>query len=278
VIVGVPVYNGAHYLDESLECLRTQTYGDFQVNIFDNASTDQTNAIASGFAERDPRFKVIRRPATIPVGDNFTTAVEDSDCDYFAWRADDDLSAPDFIERLVETLDSNPQADLAACTIRTEKVSRNRINNHPVFQLPAGRLRQTIALMFGSHASWVYCLFRREKIAGRFGAAMDALPHAWASDHATLFPFFLDRSVAMTDRTHFIQRIGGDPNRKGYSPAGSALEWEIYKAFYRLCAGYVDQSDFNPMERRILKAVLVRYAAKRTFRFQKMLWHKLSGR
>ncbi|MBE9554448.1 MAG: glycosyltransferase family 2 protein, partial [Proteobacteria bacterium] len=270
-------YNGGHYLGESLECLRTQTYRDFQVNIFDNASTDETNDIASGFAERDARFKVIRRLETIPMGDNFTKAAEDSDCDYFAWRADDDLSAPDFVEHLVEALDSSPQADLAVCNIRTEKVYRNKTNIHPVFELPNGRLRQTIALMFGSHASWIYCMFRRDKIATRYKAAIDALPHVWATDHATLFPFFLDRAVAITCRTEFIQRIGGDPSRSPYSPADSALEWEIYGAFYRFCADHVDRSDFNPMERRLLKVALVRYASKRTFRFQKMLWHKLSG-
>lgn len=277
VAIAMPVYNGGHYLAESLECLRTQTYSDFQVNIFDNASTDRTNEIASDFAERDPRFKVIRRPATVPMGENFAGAIEESDCDYFAWRADDDLSAPDFVECLVAALETSPRADMAACTVRTEKVYKGRTNIHPVPRLLEDRLRRTLSLMFKSHASWIYGLFRREKLAARFEEAMGALPHVWASDHATLFPFFLDRAVALTDRTQFIQRIGGDPNRSNYLSSNSAQEWEIYKAFYRFCANCVERSDFGPTERRLLKAALVRYASKRTFRFQKMLWHKLSG-
>ena len=40
ITIGVPVYNGADLLDESLACLARQTFRDFKVLIFDNASTD----------------------------------------------------------------------------------------------------------------------------------------------------------------------------------------------------------------------------------------------
>ena len=42
VSIGLPVYNGEHYLAEALESLLGQTYRDFEVIICDNASTDNT--------------------------------------------------------------------------------------------------------------------------------------------------------------------------------------------------------------------------------------------
>ena len=57
ITIGVPVYNGADLLDESLACLARQTFGDFKVLIYDNASTDATPEIARRWAERDPQLQ-----------------------------------------------------------------------------------------------------------------------------------------------------------------------------------------------------------------------------
>lgn len=278
VAIAMPVYNGGYLLAESLECLRTQTCRDFEVRIFDNGSTDETNDVANSFAERDSRFRVFRSETTIPMGPNFIRAAEETDCDYFAWRADDDLSAPNFIECLVETLNANPQADLATCTIRAEKVHKNKANIHPPFHVPRNRLLGTLKLMFWNHPSWIFCMFRRDKLEGRYQAAINALPHPWAWDHLALFPYFLERRVVQTDQTYFLQRAGADPRRQFYTPLDTGLQWEHYKCFFKACAGMIDDSEFGPAERAVLKASLVRYSSKRTFRLRKIAFARMMGR
>ena len=52
VTVGVPVYNGADFLEKSLACLRDQTYRDIEVLIFDNCSEDATGEIAQTLLRR----------------------------------------------------------------------------------------------------------------------------------------------------------------------------------------------------------------------------------
>ena len=163
VNVSVPVYNGGEFLEECLACLKGQTFVDFRVVVFDNASTDNTRVIAEHFAETDRRFEVISRPKTIPPLENFQDAVERADSEYFAWRAHDDLSAPTFLERLVELLDANPQASLAACEVRTYEEAKDRWRVYPTPKMPGNKMAIAPAQLLGAHASWIYGLYRRAR-------------------------------------------------------------------------------------------------------------------
>ena len=60
--VGLPVYNGARTLRETLDALLAQTYPSFEVLVSDNASTDSTPQILAEYVERDERVKVLRQP------------------------------------------------------------------------------------------------------------------------------------------------------------------------------------------------------------------------
>ena len=61
VSIGMPVYNGAAFLKESLDSLLSQTYGDFELIISDNASTDETESICRSYAAGDPRVRYQRQ-------------------------------------------------------------------------------------------------------------------------------------------------------------------------------------------------------------------------
>ena len=43
--IGMPVFNGAKWIDGALESLLTQSFTDFELVISDNASTDATEQI-----------------------------------------------------------------------------------------------------------------------------------------------------------------------------------------------------------------------------------------
>ena len=45
VSVGVPVFNGDNFLAEALDSVLAQTFGDFEVVISDNGSSDRTEEI-----------------------------------------------------------------------------------------------------------------------------------------------------------------------------------------------------------------------------------------
>ena len=113
VSIGLPVFNGAACLAETLESLVGQTLRELELIISDNASTDATPEICRRFAEQDPRIRYFRQPVTVPVTDNFIFVLAQAKAPYFMWAAHDDLRDPDFVERLAAALDENDDAILA---------------------------------------------------------------------------------------------------------------------------------------------------------------------
>ncbi len=59
ISVLLPCYNSSETLEETLNSLQKQTYPDFEVICVDDGSTDETGALLSGWAQKDPRFVYI---------------------------------------------------------------------------------------------------------------------------------------------------------------------------------------------------------------------------
>ncbi|MEI8352096.1 MAG: glycosyltransferase family 2 protein, partial [bacterium] len=54
----MPVHNGAAFLGEAIRSMLSQTLGDFEFLIVDDASTDTSASIVQDF--KDPRIRLIR--------------------------------------------------------------------------------------------------------------------------------------------------------------------------------------------------------------------------
>ncbi|MEV5418899.1 glycosyltransferase family 2 protein [Streptomyces albogriseolus] len=111
--IGLPVYNGEEYLAESLEALLGQTYGDFELVITDNASTDGTQDICRRYAARDSRIRYIRLSRNIGAAPNHNYVFTQCRGELFKWASHDDLYARDLLKRCVEALDERPDVILA---------------------------------------------------------------------------------------------------------------------------------------------------------------------
>lgn len=111
--IGLPVYNGAHYVGRAIESLLAQTFRDFELIITDNASTDGTEGICRAFAESDPRVRYFRAERNQGVVENFNWCFRLARGEYFKWNASDDLCAPTFLEKCVAILDADPSVVLA---------------------------------------------------------------------------------------------------------------------------------------------------------------------
>jgi len=118
--IGVPVYNGANYLAEALESLRSQTDRRFKVIIADNGSDDDTPHICQEYVTSDARFEYRRNATNLGARENFNRLARECDTRYFKWLAHDDLIHPTFVERCLAELESRP--DIALCGTRAERL------------------------------------------------------------------------------------------------------------------------------------------------------------
>jgi len=112
VSVGMPVYNGEHYIAQAIESILTQTFEDFEIVISDNASTDRTEEICLQFASRDRRIRYVRQERNLGSGRNHNVVYQLSRGEYFKWHSHDDRCAPTYLAQCIEVLDRDPSVVL----------------------------------------------------------------------------------------------------------------------------------------------------------------------
>jgi glycosyltransferase involved in cell wall biosynthesis len=113
VSIGLPVYNGAKFVRQAFDSILAQTFGDFELVVSDNASTDGTYAICEEYAAKDARIRLYRNERNMGATYNYNRVFELARGKYFRHAAHDDLLAPTNIERCVEVLEANPNVMLS---------------------------------------------------------------------------------------------------------------------------------------------------------------------
>jgi CDP-glycerol glycerophosphotransferase len=104
ISVVVPIHNVEPYLHECLASIAGQSFEDFEAILVDDGSTDRSGEIAEGFARRDPRFRLIRRPNG-GLGSARNTGIDASTAEFLAFVDSDDLIPPDAHRLLLAALD-----------------------------------------------------------------------------------------------------------------------------------------------------------------------------
>lgn len=115
VSIGFPVYNGEIGLSKALDSLLQQDFGDFEIILSDNGSTDETPEICAAYAKKDTRIRYYPHAQNRGAAWNFNEVFRLSSGEYFKWAAHDDYCGPSFLRKCVETLDEHPDVVLA-CT------------------------------------------------------------------------------------------------------------------------------------------------------------------
>jgi glycosyltransferase involved in cell wall biosynthesis len=120
VSIGMPVFNSEKYLSQTLESILAQTWTDFEVILFDNGSTDQSQEICQAFQSKDSRVRYVRSSQSLSVASQYNRLVELALGDYFKWAAPDDLLAHNFLERCIAVL--NREQQVVVCYPRTRLI------------------------------------------------------------------------------------------------------------------------------------------------------------
>jgi len=104
-------YNRADALELTLESLRRQTYHDIEIVVFDDASSDNTQAVLDTLLERwkDDRFTIRRHQKNIGFVQGLIDAISATDSEYIAIQGSGDVSHETRIEKQVARLEQDPK-------------------------------------------------------------------------------------------------------------------------------------------------------------------------
>ena len=174
-VFGMTLYNNARHLVEATESILAQDDRDFVLLMLDDGSSDESEAIARGFEQRDARVHY-RRHATrcgmVPTWREVaeTARAEYPDAKFFAWASDHDRWDARWLSRMTAALDAAPGAVLAyPSTLRIDEAGavvdkEPRIFDTTGIESPRERWRRFCWEGFGS-GDMVYGLMRMPALA-----------------------------------------------------------------------------------------------------------------
>ncbi len=113
VSVIITVYNIENYIGACLESLQHQTYQNIEVLIIDDGSRDNSKEICIPYTQ-DKRFRYIYKENG-GLSDARNVGVQHAQGEYIAFVDGDDTVEPQFIEKLVYSIEKN-NTDIAICS------------------------------------------------------------------------------------------------------------------------------------------------------------------
>jgi len=110
VSICLTTYNRARVLPSTLDSLLAQDFGDFELIISDNASSDDTEEVCRQYERRDRRVRYFRNPANLGMPGNLNAAITRASGEYIANVHDGDLYRSDLLRQWKDALDEAPDS------------------------------------------------------------------------------------------------------------------------------------------------------------------------
>ena len=286
VSVGLPVYNGALFIEEAVASFLTQTFEDFELIIVDNASTDGTGAICRRLAAQDERIRYVCNASNIGAAANFNKAFHLSTGAYFKWAAADDVCLPEFLQRCVEILDTDPKAVLAFPDPQFINADGSELpysdehqafidgNGKKWYWRSADRYRLSISdpiarfeqiLLRTYVCQEIFGLIRREALKGT-----RLIADYYGSDKVLLAELSLKGRLRRVPEVLFVRRCHS--GQSGYKSAAERERWitgnssrKVNFAQWKVLRGYaraLSSSPLNAADKARGLTVLYRYVAR----------------
>jgi len=177
ISVCIDCFNYGRYLAKAVESVLRQTFQDFEILIFDDASRDDSFEIAQQLALRDSRIRVFRNAQNLGMVGNRNACLGQARGEYVKFvHADDFLAADDALSKLAAVLDAHPQISLVAsawvsvnASMEALETSRRRLA--PGHQAGRPLIRRCLREMRNLPGPPSAVMFRRAAVAGGFNTA-----------------------------------------------------------------------------------------------------------
>jgi glycosyltransferase involved in cell wall biosynthesis len=101
VSICIPAYNGAAFLEESVQSALAQTYKHIEILIVDDGSADDTVAIARKLAQVHPQIRVEENPFNLGLAGNWMRCIELAQHKWIKFLFQDDTLEKECVEHMI---------------------------------------------------------------------------------------------------------------------------------------------------------------------------------
>lgn len=115
VSIILPTFNGALYINKSVDSILNQDFEDFELIVVDDASTDNTPVILKEYKKRDERIRVLHNNRNKKLPRSLNIGFHQAKGEYFTWTSDDNFYRNDAIKKMVKVLDEHKEVDIVYC-------------------------------------------------------------------------------------------------------------------------------------------------------------------
>ncbi len=102
----IPVYNAEQYLKKCVDSVRAQTYGNLEIMLVDDGSTDSSGELCDAYAEKDERIRVVHKENGGLVS-AWKAGVKECSGEYVSFLDSDDWIDPEMLSEMSAYLTGN---------------------------------------------------------------------------------------------------------------------------------------------------------------------------
>lgn len=259
VTIGLPVYNGADYLEQALASLSAQGMPDIQFLISDNASTDATPDILARWVAKDSRIKCHRHTQNVGAVANFKWVLNNAGTQWLAFAAHDDMWSADFVGSLYNAITARPGLVLAAPQLITMLEDWREDARRPVSEgMGTGSRTDHIQRALQEASSgWFYGLWDRQALISAIEKTKN-FKHAWGMDFITIIPPILSGATTSSNKAIYYKRLTPLSEAR-YRPKTAKEQYVLYRDFLQVTWQALDAAPLSRREKLSLLPALIGY-------------------
>lgn len=135
VTIGIPVRNMETFVERCLASVFAQTYQDFDLIVFDDASTDQTLAVVTAALQSHDNVQIIASKDNVGVAAANNHMLGICQTDFYMPFSADDVLDPTFLERCMQEFDDDRYLEMVAS--QTDFIDENdqKVTEHPLAKI-----------------------------------------------------------------------------------------------------------------------------------------------
>lgn len=136
ISIVMPCYNSGTFIRQAIESVRNQTFGDWELLVVDDGSTDDSADIIKDMEQTDGRIKYLKTnaPSGSPIVPR-NIGVKNALGRYIAFLDSDDAWLPNKLEKQIEMFER--YEDMAICFSNYEKMTEQGERNNRIIKAPS---------------------------------------------------------------------------------------------------------------------------------------------